>query len=368
MLPTTTVRSCMTSSAIPAPPQQASAPARPLLVLDRVHKRFGDVVALEELSLTVGRGEVVGLLGHNGAGKTTTVRLLAGLLAPERGTVRVADGDPVTEGIDVRARLGVLPAALVVDARLTARQNLRFAAEVFGVDPAVVEERVTAGLARFDLSDRADEKVGGFSSGMRQRLSLARVLLPDPDVLLLDEPTSALDPVAARQVRRTLATLAQQRDRTIVLCTHDLAEAELLCDRVVVLEEGHVVADGSPVALAQAHGTGGVLIEVDPTDVERVARMLASISSADVDRDGNGRLRTRGVVREAIPGLVAMLARDQITVYEVRRLEPSLEDVYLALHAHKQGALDGAALPGASGDDAERFVPVSEDPDAGTSP
>ena len=308
-------------------------PGEPLLVLDGVHKRFGNVVALDQLDLAIRPGEVVGLLGHNGAGKTTTVRLLAGLLAPERGTVRVGGGDPVTDGPSVRGQMGVLPAALVVDARLTARQNLRFAADVFGVPRAELGTRIDAILALFELSDRADQKVGGLSSGLRQRLSLARVLLPDPEVLLLDEPTSALDPVAARQVRRALAKLAQDRSRTIVLCTHDLTEAELLCDRVVVLERGRVVADGRPVELAHAHGTGGVQLDVAPEDVERASQMLAEVSDAEVDRDGNGRLRTRGLGRDAIPALVSHLVRAGVTVYEVRRLDPSLEDVYLALHA-----------------------------------
>jgi ABC-type multidrug transport system ATPase subunit len=182
--------------------------------------------------------------------------------------------------------MGVLPAALVVDSRLTARQNLRFAADVFGVPQDGLDARIDAMLADFDLADRADERVGGFSSGMRQRLSLARVLLPDPSILLLDEPTSALDPVAARQVRRALSTLAQERRRTIVLCTHDLAEAELLCDRVVVLEEGRVVADGRPVDLAAEHGTGGIQVEVaTPTSPGRghcwpMPRPVRSIGTA----------------------------------------------------------------------------------------
>ena len=310
----------------------------PLLVLDRAHKRFGEVVALQELSLAVRPGEVVGLLGHNGAGKTTTVRLLAGLLAPEQGTVRVGGGDPVREGQAVRGRMGVLPAALVVDGRLTARQNLRFAADVFGVPLDGLDTRIDATLALFDLADRADQKVAGFSSGMRQRLSLARVLLPDPEVLLLDEPTSALDPVAARQVRRALARLAQDQRRTIVLCTHDLAEAEQLCDRVVVLEQGRIVADGSPVELAQAHGTGGVLLEVASEHAPRTAELLAAAAHREVDRDGNGRVRTTGLARERIPELVGQLVGEGITIYEIRRLDPSLEDVYLAIHAQRLGA------------------------------
>jgi ABC-type multidrug transport system ATPase subunit len=302
------------------------------LELHRVTRRFGAVTAVDALDLEVQRGEVVGLLGHNGAGKTTTVRLLAGLLVADEGTVRVAGRDPVTEGSVVRQGLGVLPSQPVVDSRLTARQNLRFAAELFGVT-GDLDTRIDGMLEDFELTGRGDERVAGFSTGMRQRLSLARVLLPDPGILLLDEPTSALDPVAARQVRRRLAALAQEDHRTLVLCTHDLAEAEQLCDRVLVLEQGRVVLEGSPAELAAAHGVGGVLLEVAPEQVEAVrARLQRSAVAGEVEIDAAGRVRATGVPRDEIPGLVWALATDHLAVYEVRRLDPTLEEVYLALH------------------------------------
>jgi ABC-2 type transport system ATP-binding protein len=311
------------------------------LELRHVTRRFGDVTAVDGLDLSVERGEVVGLLGHNGAGKTTTVRLLAGLLAADEGDVRVLGLDPVDEGAMVRQRLGILPSQPVVDGRLTARQNLRFAAELFGVEADDLDARITATLADFELAGRGDERVAGFSTGMRQRLSLARVLLPDPHVLLLDEPTSALDPVAARQVRRRLAALAQEEDRTLVLCTHDLAEAEQLCDRVVVLEQGRVVVEGSPAELAAAHGVGGVLLEVAPDQTDAVRdRLRRSAVAGDVQVDGAGRVRARGVPRDEIPGLVWALATDHLAVYEVRRLDPTLEEVYLALHDGDPGTGD----------------------------
>ena len=200
----------------------------PLLRMDGVVRTFGHVTALAGLDLRVDRGEVVGLLGHNGAGKTTTVRVLAGVLAADRGVVRVAGLDPVADGPAVRRKLGVMPAEPVVDDRLSAVANLRFAADVFGVAADGLDERIASALATFELADRGDERVSGFSTGMRRRLSLARVLLPDPEILLLDEPTAALDPIAARLVRRLVASLAQERMRTVVLCTHDLAEAEQL--------------------------------------------------------------------------------------------------------------------------------------------
>jgi ABC-type multidrug transport system ATPase subunit len=302
------------------------------LRLDAVTRRFGDVVALDALSMAVAPGEVVGLLGHNGAGKTTTVRLLAGLLAPDAGTVRVGRLDPLADGAAVRQRLGVLPARPVVDDRLTAAQNLRFAADVFGLPHDGLSQRIEAALAAFDLAERAGERVGDFSTGMRQRLSLARVLFPDPEILLLDEPTAALDPIAARQVRRALATLARDGRRTVVLCTHDLAEAESLCDRVVVLANGAIVAQGSPAELAAHHGQGGLLVEVAADEVGVVQRLLTPIAHGDVEVEGAGRVRATGVARAAVPAFVSDLVDRRVTVFEIRRLEPSLEDVYLALH------------------------------------
>jgi ABC-type multidrug transport system ATPase subunit len=303
-----------------------------VLELDDVTRTFGDAVALASLDLRVAAGEVVGLLGHNGAGKTTTVRLLAGLLAPDRGRVRVAGLDPVGRGPDVRRQLGVLPARPVVDDRLTAAENLRFAADVWGLDRDGLDERIRRTLAGFELEARADERAGTFSTGLRQRLSLARVLLPDPPVLLLDEPTSALDPIAARQVRGSLTALAREQDRTVVVCTHDLVEAEQLCDRVVVLEHGRVVADGSPAALAAEHGTGGLLVEVEADGVPTAERILRGAGATEVVREGGGRLRASGVGRVAVPGVVRELSAAGVAVYEARRLEPTLGDVYLALH------------------------------------
>jgi ABC-2 type transport system ATP-binding protein len=321
-------------------PRYGGADDTHALALHGVVRRFGSLTALDRLELQVSPGEVVALLGHNGAGKTTTVRVVAGLLATDAGSVQVLGLDPLVDGAAVRGRLGVLPARPVVDDRLTARGNLRFAADAFGLPRDGLAERIDAALDRLELLDRGDDRVGGFSTGMRQRLGLARVLLTDPELLLLDEPTASLDPVAARTVRRIVSDLARDEQRTVVLCTHDLAEAELLCDRVVVLEHGRVVAAGSPAELTSAHGVGGLLVEVAHDDTEVAARHLAAVATGEVEREGAGRLRAAGVPRTAVPEVVAALAAAGATVFEVRRLEPTLEDVYLDLH--HQGLVDQA--------------------------
>lgn len=306
--------------------------AEPVLRLDGVTRRFGDVVALDDLTLHVPAGQVVGLLGHNGAGKTTTVRLLAGLLAPDAGVVRVDTLDPVVDGAAVRQRLGVLPARPIVDDRLTGAQNLSFAAAVFGLDPEVARERAGELLAGFGLADRADERVGGYSTGLRQRLSLARVLLTDPQVLLLDEPTAALDPVAARQVLRTLSTLAARADRTVVVCTHDLAEAEALCDRVMVLANGRSIAEGSPAELAAAHRPGELRFDVGVDAAARAVAVLSRLLPVEPRVLAGGRVSVTGVAHEAVPDLVRHLVAADVPVHEAVRSRPSLQEVYLALH------------------------------------
>ncbi len=305
-----------------------------MILLEDVRRTFGEVQALDGLRLAVRRGEVLGLLGHNGAGKTTTVRLVAGLLMPTAGRVRVDGLDPYVDGATVRRRLGVLPADAAVDDRLTARDNLRFAADLFGLPRAGLEARIDTLLDRFDLGGRADERAGGFSTGMRQRLSLARVLLHDPDVLLLDEPTASLDPVAARQVRDLVAGLGARADRTVVLCTHDLAEAQRVCDRVVILEHGRILAEGTPAELAGTSG-GGMLVEVHPDDVA-AALALEAIAGVDGVREDDRHVRYPGVTRAEVPRLVHALSGAGLRVYALDRLEPSLEEVYLRLHDRLQ--------------------------------
>jgi ABC-type Na+ transport system ATPase subunit NatA len=172
-----------------------------------ISRDFPGVRAVDGLSFVARRGEIIGLLGHNGAGKTTTIRVLNGLLRPTEGTATVLGLDPATHGPDVRARTGVLTETPSVDERLTARENLRFAARLAGVRRDEVNGRVSELLERFRLSDRADDRVAEFSRGMKQRLALARALLHNPEVLFLDEPTAALDPVAARDVHDLIRRL-----------------------------------------------------------------------------------------------------------------------------------------------------------------
>src|SRR5207237_2294584 len=195
-------------------------------------------------------GEVVALLGPNGAGKTTTVRLLNGLLRPDAGTARVLGLDPTADGTDLRRRTGVMTEQSGLDERLTALENVAFTARIRGLRAADAATQSAVLLERFGIASRAHDRVQGFSTGQRKRVALARALLHDPEVLFLDEPTAGLDPEATRDVLDLLAGLASEQGRTVLLCTHFLAEAGRLCQRMAVLDRGRLRAFGKPDELA----------------------------------------------------------------------------------------------------------------------
>ena len=309
-------------------------PSPPAVELDGVVRTFGELRALDGVTLSVEAGEVVGLLGHNGAGKTTTVRLLTGILAADAGSVRIHGMDPLVDGPAVRRATGVVSAVPAVDGRLTAIQNLRFVAEVFDVDRDDGERRARELLARFGLSDRAEDEVEGFSSGMRQRLALARALLPDPSLLLLDEPTSALDPVASRDVRDLIERFAGERSRSVLLCSHNLVEVQQLCDRVVILEHGRVIAEGPPATLAAELAVGRLRLEVERAHAPRAGRLLEAAGLPFEASGGRIVLTRPGGVD--VPDLIAELVAAGVRLYAVTPEDASLEDVYLALHERER--------------------------------
>ena len=306
---------------------------------ENLTRRFGDTIAVYSLDLEVRSGEVFGFLGHNGAGKTTTVRLFNGVLEPHEGSMRVLGLDPISDGPALRARTGVLTESASLDNRLTARDNLLIYADLFGVSRDKVTSRVAELLELFELSQHADAKVATFSTGMRQRLALARTLLHDPEILFLDEPTAGLDPVAARQVDELIASLSQEKGRTVFLCTHNLVEAQKLCDRVAVLEHGRLVAQGTPVELARQYVRRlDLQIETAPEHIDLALNILSDASSLirGLPRRTNGSLTLTVTGRESIPDLLTLLVNQGVRVYRLAANEPSLEDVYFALHGEKE--------------------------------
>ncbi|MGC9347972.1 MAG: ATP-binding cassette domain-containing protein [Anaerolineae bacterium] len=307
----------------------------PIIETQQLTRHFGhDIIAVSELTLAIHSGEVFGFLGHNGAGKTTTVRLLNGILAPTCGSVRVLGLDPVDEGPKVRRHTGVLTETPSLEERLTARETLHVYGKLYGVADTERGRRVDALLDEFGLSERADEYVGGFSKGMRQRLALARTLIHQPRILFLDEPTTGLDPVGRRSVHELITQLSSTDGRTVFLCTHDLMEAQRLCSRVGVMEQGRLVALGTPVELARdlRHGIQlKIRMSAPPPKTFDGRGVAREVTTGTWDAD------TRTVTfalrsEDAIPDLIEALVHAGARIYQVTPQEPTLEDVYFAIH------------------------------------
>jgi ABC-2 type transport system ATP-binding protein len=305
-------------------------------VTDGLTRHFGEVVAVDHLTLEVQAGEVFGFLGHNGAGKTTTVRMLNGVLDPTSGTARVLGLAPMEQGPALRRRTGVLTETPSLDERLTGRENLEIYATLYGIPRREIATRVKELMEVFQLDDRADEKAGDYSKGMKQRLALARALIHRPDLLFLDEPTSGLDPVATRLVHDMITHLSHDEERTVFLCTHNLDEAQKLCDRVAVLEHGRVVALGTPAELASKIGRSQRLeIQVARGDEEIALRLLAEAPGVSAHRE-DSTIVAAGPEWAAIPGLVTSLASAGMRIYRVAPQEASLEEAYFALQSEKE--------------------------------
>jgi ABC-2 type transport system ATP-binding protein len=307
----------------------------PVIQISSLTRRFGETNAVDHLTLEVYAGEIFGFLGHNGAGKTTTVRLLNGVLEPTAGAAKVLGLDVQTEGPAVRARTGVLTETPSLDERLTARDNLSFYADLYNIPRPEVHGRVDSLLTEFELGERADEKVGGYSKGMKQRLALARALLHKPKVLFLDEPTAALDPVAARHVNTLVETLARREGCTVFLCTHNLVEAQRLCNRVAVMQHGNLVALGTPSELTRQYVRRlDVALEVDPLQMNLAVEALQKVprltTSAPKREKDVLTLTLSG--RNSIPELLSLLVEHKVRVYRLAPREANLEEVYFALN------------------------------------
>ncbi|MEX2458919.1 MAG: ABC transporter ATP-binding protein [Actinomycetota bacterium] len=298
----------------------------PLVEARGLTKRFGDFVAVDDLDVTVQPGEAFGFLGPNGAGKSSTMRMIAAVSPPTSGHLRVLGLDPMRDGPAIRARLGVVPQEDNLDLELTVRENLVIYGRYFDLPRDRARARAEELLEFVQLADRADSQVEPLSGGMKRRLTIARGLVNEPDLLLLDEPTTGLDPQARHALWDRLYRL-KQRGTSLIITTHYMDEAEQLCDRLVIMDRGRIVAEGAPTALIAENVPREVLelrfaVDGQQGAVERLDgvarrievladRMLLYTDDADATAD---EVHERGVVPEAV----------------VRR-RATLEDVFLRL-------------------------------------
>jgi lipooligosaccharide transport system ATP-binding protein len=221
-------------------------------------KRFGDFTAVDGINFDLFRGEAFGFLGPNGAGKSSTMRMLGCVSPPTAGELTILGGDPVRDGAQIRARLGVVPQEDTLDSELSVRENLLVYGRYFGLSRKLINERTDQLLDFVQLTERAGDQVDPLSGGMKRRLTIARSLINDPDILILDEPTTGLDPQARHVVWDRLFSL-KQRGVTLILTTHYMDEAEQLCDRLVVMDHGKIAAEGTPRELIAQYSTAEVL-------------------------------------------------------------------------------------------------------------
>src|SRR5574341_185088 len=298
-------------------------------------KQFNDFWAVDGVTLSVKPGQILALLGQNGAGKTTTVRMLTALLAPTRGWARVAGFDVIHQGAKVRAAGGVLTEQHGLYMRMTGDDYLDFFGQVYRLDPSARRSRSDYLLDYFGLAQAASHRIGEYSKGMRQKLALARALMHEPPVLLLDEPTSAMDPESARLVRDEIARLRSSQ-RTIIICTHNLAEAEALADRIAIIYRGRILLNGTLEELKRA--------VLGPVEYE--ARFAYEFDSGELELPPGVLLANRSATslrfkveapQEANPRLVTALTARNAPLVSFQEVPKKLEHVYLKTMADAQG-------------------------------
>jgi ABC-2 type transport system ATP-binding protein len=298
-------------------------------------------VAIEDVSFNVRRGELFGLLGPNGAGKTTTVKILSTILLPTTGSASVLGFDVAKQTQAVRERIGfTFGGARGLYGRLSAVDNLKYFAELYALEPSLTQKRIPELLALVGLAARGEDRVETYSSGMQQRLHLARALLHDPELIFLDEPTVGIDPVGARELRKTIREL-QARGKTILLTTHYMAEAEELCDRIAIINKGRIIELDTPATLKKRiGGDSQVEIEVRNADLAMFKAHLKGLNGRPIiqvtDTDSHKKIEVRtSHPDEVMQAMAPFLSSKKILNLEVRN--QTLEDVYVSIIQGENG-------------------------------
>jgi ABC-2 type transport system ATP-binding protein len=290
-------------------------------------KRYGDLVAVDGLDLEVRAGEIFGLLGQNGAGKTTTILMLLGLTEPSGGEARVVGLDPARNPLEVKRRVGYMPDSVGFYTDLTGRENLRYTARLNRILAADAETTIAEVLEQVGLTERADDLVDTYSRGMLQRLGIADALVKDPDILILDEPTTAIDPLGVVEILDLIRNLADERGLAVLLSSHLLDQAQLICDRVGIFHRGRLVGHGTVPELAKRYGFGTNRLEivVDPAaDEQSVRAVLDSIDGVgSVDRGIQGVIDSGDAAGEAQGGNVTPRAHAARTADALGALKAS---------------------------------------------
>lgn len=321
-------------AALTTPEAELQPQPEPAIRIRGLTKRFGKIVAVDNLDLDIPTGAVFGLLGPNGAGKTTTIRLLTGIARPTAGSVMVGGVEvDSSRGIEARRRIGVLDQEPHFYGWMTGRELLAFVGDLLGLSGGELNERIDETLERVGLTDAGDRRISGYSSGMRQRLGIGQAILGRPEILILDEPVSSLDPEGRRDL---LALIGELRaSATVVLSTHVLSDVERVCDRVAILDHGRLVIEAPIRELLRRFAPPIYRIEADPGQATRVAALVGAlrrqpwISSTDSE---NGRIRVAVADNDrASAELFPLVAAFGLRISAFERERPTLEDTFLRL-------------------------------------
>lgn len=302
-----------------------------IVEVSNLAKSFNGIEAVKGASFTIHRGEIFGLLGPNGAGKTTTISMMMCLLLPTSGTVRIAGYDVVSKAKTVKGIIGLVPQDLAVYPQLSARDNLLFFGRIYGLKGQQLQHRVSDLLDLVGLSERANDQVNNFSGGMKRRVNIAAGLLHQPQVLFLDEPTVGVDPQSRNFIFDNIERLNQQ-GMTILYTTHYMEEAERLCHRVAVIDQGQIIALDTPKALIDSLGGGIIRLGLPETATEKfISRVKALPAVKNVSRqDSILSIQTRHS-KEALAQMVQLLNTAKVSITTLEILEPNLESVFLHL-------------------------------------
>ena len=302
-----------------------------VIEVERLTKAFGDIQAVDGVSFAVKRGELLGFLGPNGAGKTTTINMLTGLARPDAGTIAIAGIDCTRNTKAAQHLIGVVPDESNLYPELTGFENLCFCAALYGMTRPKREEQARELLASFGLSEAADRKFGGYSRGMKRKLTIAAGIIHEPEILFLDEPTTGIDVASARQLRQLIDSL--HRDgTTIFLTTHYIEEAERLCERIAFIVRGRIVRIESVAELMQpVQDRHAVLVSVSQPDPGLPEKLAPAFPDCEITAAAPDQVRVESAGPISIAPLVRFLDDLGIEVVEARKMRPSLEDVFVRI-------------------------------------
>jgi ABC-2 type transport system ATP-binding protein len=309
-----------------------------MIKVEHLKKKFGDFVAVDDVSFEVKKGEIFGLLGPNGAGKSTTLRVLSTLARPTDGTASIGGYDIVKQDNEVRKLVGIVSEKMIMYDRLTAKENLWFFGSLFDIPADTLNPRIDELLELVQLTKWKESLVGTFSTGMRQRMNVIRALLNMPQVMFLDEPTLGLDPQSSVEIREFVKKLNRERGATIIVTTHTMVDADMLCDRIGIIDHGKVVAlDTSTNLKRLISGDNSTVLKLDvpnlSTALVESIRALGSVRS--VSQDNSTHLKVIASGDDAFDNVVDAVRRNGGKIASMENVQPTLEDVFLHLTGHE---------------------------------